>query len=112
MTCIFCRIVAGEVPAERVHEDERVIAFRDIHPQAPVHLLVVPKAHVGSLAELDDPELAGALLLAAARVARDAGLARGYRLIANTGAEGGQEVPHLHLHVVGGRPLGRMLAKP
>jgi histidine triad (HIT) family protein len=109
MTCIFCRIVHGEVPAQRVHEDERVLVFRDIHPQAPTHLLVVPKAHVASLLELDDPELAGALLLAAARVAREAGLERGFRVIANTGPEGGQEVQHLHFHVVGGKPLGRML---
>jgi histidine triad (HIT) family protein len=111
MTCIFCRIVAGEVPAQRVHEDERVLVFPDIHPQAPTHLLVVPKAHVASLAELDDPGIAAALLLAAARVAREAGLERGFRVIANNGPEGGQEVQHLHLHVVGGRPLGRMLPK-
>ena len=112
MSCVFCRIAAGELPASRVYEDDDVLAFRDLHPQAPTHVLVVPKAHVGSLHELEDPRLAGALLQAAAHVARAAGLEQGWRLISNTGAHGGQEVPHLHLHVLGGRTLGRMLAGP
>ena len=111
MGCIFCQIVAGQIPSQRVHEDEHVIVIQDIRPQAPTHLLVLPKVHVGSMLELEDPDIAGALLLAAAKVARDAGLVRGFRLIANTGKEGGQEVDHLHLHVVGGKPLGRMLPK-
>jgi histidine triad (HIT) family protein len=111
MDCVFCKIADGSLPARRVLEDERVIAFADIHPQAPVHLLVIPRAHVPSLDELDDAELAGALLQAAARAAREAGLERGWRLIANTGRDGGQEVPHLHLHVVGGKRLGRMLPR-
>ena len=109
MSCVFCRLVAGELPATRVHEDELVLAFRDLHPQAPTHVLVVPKVHVSSLHELEDPRLAGALLVAAAAVARAEQLESGWRLIANTRAHGGQEVPHLHLHVLGGRPLGRML---
>jgi histidine triad (HIT) family protein len=109
MDCIFCKLAAGELPSERVHEDQHVIAFRDLHPQAPVHVLVIPRTHVASLHELDDPELAGRLLLAAAQVAREAGLERGWRLIANTRDEGGQEVAHLHLHVLGGKRLGRML---
>jgi len=112
VACIFCRIAAGEIPAEVVREDEHTLAFRDIQPQAPVHVLVVPRRHVGSLSELDDPALAGAVLHAAAEVARTEGLTDGWRLIANTGAHGGQEVEHLHLHVLGGRPLGRMLAEP
>ena len=112
MSCIFCRIAAGEVPSKRVFEDADVIAFRDIAPQAPTHVLVIPRLHVSSLHELDDAALAGALLHAAARVARAEKLDQGWRLIANTGAHGGQEVDHLHLHVVGGRPLGRMLAAP
>ena len=110
MSCVFCRIAAGELPAERLFEDEHVIAFRDIRPQAPTHVLVIPRRHLASLDELEDPGLAGALLHAAARVAREQNLAQGWRLIANTGAHGGQEVAHLHLHVLGGRALGRMLA--
>jgi len=112
MACVFCRIAAGELPAERVYEDGDVLAFRDIHPQAPTHVLVVPRKHLTSLHELDDAHLAGKLLAAAARVAREAKLEQGWRLIANSGEHGGQEVPHLHLHVLGGRPLGRMLNPP
>lgn len=110
MTCIFCRIVAGELPASRVHEDADVIAFRDIRPLAPTHVLVVPRLHVASLHELADARLAGALLSAAVKVAQTEKLEQGWRLIANTRAHGGQEVEHLHLHVLGGRALGRMLA--
>jgi histidine triad (HIT) family protein len=109
MSCPFCRLVAGELPATRVLETADVLAFRDIHPQAPSHVLVVPKRHVPSLHELDDPRLAGALLAAACEVARTERLELGWRLIANTRGHGGQEVEHLHLHVLGGRPLGRML---
>lgn len=109
MSCVFCRIAAGELPASRVHEDADVLAFRDIHPQAPSHVLIVPKVHVASLHELEDVRLAGALLQAAIQVARAERLEQGWRLIANTRAHGGQEVEHLHLHVLGGRPLGRML---
>lgn len=110
MSCIFCRIVAGELPSEPVLETPEVLVFQDIQPQAPTHLLVVPKRHLASLDELEDSALAGELLCVAGRAAREAGLERGWRLIANTGPEGGQEVDHLHLHVLGGRPLGRMLA--
>ena len=112
MSCVFCRIVAGELSCERVLEDEHVLAFKDIRPQAPTHVLVVPKRHLASLDELVDAHLAGALLHAAARVAGAAKLEKGWRLIANTGEHGGQEVAHLHLHVLGGRPLGRMLTPP
>jgi histidine triad (HIT) family protein len=111
MSCIFCRIAAGELPTTRVFEDERVLAFRDTSPQAPSHVLVIPRQHVRSLHELDDAGLAGALLQAAAHVARAEKLEQGWRLIATTGAHGGQEVDHLHLHVIGGRPLGRMLSQ-
>ena len=110
MDCVFCSIVAGDIPAEVVRSDDATLAFRDIQPQAPVHVLVIPRRHVASLHALEDPELAGALLHAAAEVARALELGAGWRLIANTGADGGQEVDHLHLHVLGGRPLGRMLA--
>jgi histidine triad (HIT) family protein len=109
MSCVFCRVVAGEIPSTRVYEDAEVLAFRDISPQAPTHVLIVPKRHLDSLHELDDPALAGALLSAAAHVARAEKLEQGWRLIANSRFHGGQEVLHLHLHVLGGRPLGRML---
>jgi histidine triad (HIT) family protein len=107
--CLFCRIAAGEIPADLVYEDEEVVAFRDIAPQAPCHVLVIPRRHVPSLWELTDPALAGVLLTAAAEIARREGLEEGWRLIGNTRAHGGQEVDHLHLHVLGGRRLGPML---
>lgn len=110
--CLFCRIVAGEIPAAVVHETPTTLAFRDIAPKAPVHVLVIPKSHhadVASLAEAD-PALAGEVLATAAAVARAEGLGGGYRTIFNTGAHGGQEVFHAHAHVVGGAPLGPMLA--
>jgi histidine triad (HIT) family protein len=109
--CIFCRIAAGEVPAEVVADDDHFVAFNDLHPLAPVHVLVIPRAHVASMSELDElsePAVAG-LLPFLSRVARETGVARsGYRLVANTGADAGQEVSHLHWHVIGGRPLGGM----
>src|SRR5262245_30214344 len=101
MSCIFCRIAAGELPAQRVYEDGDVLAFREIRPQAPSHVLVIPRKHLDSLHELEDARLAGALLLAAAKVARLEKLEQGWRLIANAREHGGQEVAHLHLHVVG-----------
>lgn len=110
MDCIFCRIAAGSAPARIVLEDEHVVAFHDLHPQAPLHVLVVPRRHITSLWELAERELAGHLLHAAAEVARGAQLERGFRVIANSGRDGGQEVAHLHLHVLGGRRLGRMLS--
>jgi histidine triad (HIT) family protein len=107
--CVFCQIVEGKIPAKKLHEDELAITIRDIRTQAPTHVLVMPKAHVGSLAEEIDEKLGGRLLRIAAEIARSEKLADGWRLIVNTGAHGGQEVPHLHLHVIGGRKLGRML---
>jgi histidine triad (HIT) family protein len=104
--CIFCRIAAGEIPSARVAENARAVAFRDLHPQAPVHVLVVPRRHVASLAEAADGEELGALLLLAQEVARREGIAdTGYRVVTNVGADGGQTVPHLHLHVLGGRGM-------
>jgi histidine triad (HIT) family protein len=108
MDCLFCRIVAGEIPAEVVHQDERAVAFRDINPQAPVHVLVIPRDHMESLddAGLKDEALLGHLLRVAARVANEQGLSEsGYRTVVNTGAGAGQSVFHLHLHVIGGRAL-------
>jgi histidine triad (HIT) family protein len=106
--CLFCRIVAGEIPADIVYSDEDFIAFRDISPQAPVHVLVIPRDHFGTAAELaeTDAALAGGLVAAAARLADEFGIAAdGYRIVANTGDQGGQTVPHVHLHLLGGRPM-------
>lgn len=106
--CIFCRIVAGEVPSDVVYQDEKFLAFRDIAPQAPTHILIIPKTHIVSSAELSErqPELAGYLMLIAKNLAEKEGVAeKGYRMVINCGPEGGQLVPHLHLHLIGGRRL-------
>jgi histidine triad (HIT) family protein len=105
--CIFCRIVEGRIPSKKVWEDEQALAFRDIDPKAPTHILVIPKKHVASLAHAEpgDAALLGRLLLAAAEVAREQGLGKGYRVVISTGPEGGQTVDHLHLHVLGGRQM-------
>jgi len=112
--CLFCRIVAGEIPATVVHETPTTLAFRDIAPKAPVHVLVIPKAHYPDLTSLAeaDPGLAGEVLTAVAAVAKAEGLlGDGYRTIVNTGRHGGQEVFHVHAHVLGGAPLGPMIAR-
>ncbi len=108
-TCIFCRIVEGSIPAKVVYQDEHTLAFDDITPQAPVHTLVIPKRHVVAVQGLgeEDQALLGRLLLTCRKVAIDKGLAEpGYRIVTNTGRDGGQSVFHLHFHVLGGRPLG------
>lgn len=106
---IFAKIIAGEIPSEKLYEDEHVVAFRDIQPQAPVHVLVVPRKPLVSVADasIEDAELLGRLLLAAAKVARSLGLEEdGYRLVTNIGEYGGQSVFHLHVHLLGGRKMG------
>jgi len=105
--CLFCRIVAGEIPADVVHESDRALAFRDVDPQAPTHVLVVPREHHADVAAAADadPALLADVLQAAVAVARQEGLDGGYRLVANTGDDGGQSVHHLHVHVMGGRRL-------
>jgi histidine triad (HIT) family protein len=105
--CIFCRIVEGSIPSKKVRDDEQVLAFYDIDPKAPTHILVIPKKHVASLAHADpeDERLLGRLLLTAAEVAREQGLSKGYRVVISTGPEGGQTVDHIHLHVLGGRQM-------
>ena len=106
--CIFCKIGSGQVPAKVVLQDDDVLAFDDLNPQAPIHVLVIPKRHVGSLSDAGagDQALLGRLLEAATLVARKKGIAEsGYRVVANTGRSGGQTVFHLHLHVLGGRPM-------
>lgn len=106
-SCLFCQIVAGEVPAVRVAETDECIAFRDINPQAPVHVLVVPREHIVSLDSASDPATIGRMALLAARIARDEGVAEsGYRTVINTNADAGQTVFHVHLHLLGGRRLG------
>lgn len=106
--CLFCRIVEGEVPSERVAEGDDWLAFRDINPQAPVHVLVIPKQHVESVAAFrdDEAEAAGRLLLAAAETARTLGVDEdGYRLVTNRGEKAGQSVFHIHIHLLAGRPM-------
>jgi histidine triad (HIT) family protein len=102
--CIFCKIVAGQIPAKKVHEDDELIAFHDINPWAPVHLLIVPKRHIVSHAELTDADtlLAGRMLVLAPQLMQQLGVTGGFRSVINTGRDGGQEVMHLHLHVFGG----------
>lgn len=102
--CIFCRIAAGQIPSRKIHEDEHLFAFHDIHPAAPVHFLIIPRVHVASLEQCDDSHagLLGRMLLLAPQLARQQGLAAGFRTILNTGEGGGQTVFHLHAHVLGG----------
>lgn len=107
--CLFCRIVDGEIPADVVHETDRVLAFRDVDPKAPTHVLVIPKTHIASLSDAEDGDrsLMGEVMLAVRDVAHLEGLAdAGFRAVANTGDDGGQAVHHLHVHVLGGRALG------
>ena len=108
--CIFCKIVAGEIPCRKVHEDSDVIAFHDINPAAPVHFMIVPKEHIASLADAHARHemLMGRILLLALLLARELGLTDGFRTIINTGRGGGQEVMHLHVHVMGGGRLRPM----
>jgi len=108
MNCLFCKIVEGNLPSAPVYQDELCYAFSDIHPQAPVHVLVVPREHINSLADSNesDQPLLGHLLWAAGEIARSQGLAKGYRVVVNTGQDGGQTVDHLHLHLLGGRAHG------
>jgi len=109
MDCLFCKIVSGAIPAKKVFEDDQAIAFPDINPQAPVHILVVPKKHIGSLAEVgraeDGEALLGHLLALVQQIARSENLSGGYRTVINTGSDGGQTVHHLHLHLLGGRAM-------
>ena len=103
--CIFCGIAAGEIPSAKVYEDESVLAFRDLEPQAPTHVLIIPKKHIGSLAEAqeEDLKLLGHIQLCAGKIAEKEGLKNGFRLVSNCGEEAGQSVKHLHYHLLGGR---------
>lgn len=104
---IFKRIIDGEIKADIVYQDDQCLAFRDVNPQAPTHVLVIPREEIASLDALDDKHaaLVGHLVLIARKIARDLGLAKGYRVVINCGEQGGQSVPHLHLHILGGRTL-------
>jgi len=107
--CVFCKIADGQIKSDIVHQDEDVVAFRDINPQAPVHIVLIPRVHHGSLNALgvEDDTTIGYLIRVAAKIARDEGLwEQGYRLVANTGAAAGQSVDHVHFHLLGGRDLG------
>ena len=105
--CLFCKIAAGEIPVRRVYEDEQCLGFPDINPQAPTHLLLIPKRHITSHAHTakEDTTLLGHLMTVAGEVAADHGLRGGYRLVMNTGGDGGQSVDHIHLHLLGGRQM-------
>lgn len=102
--CLFCRIARGEIPSRKVYEDDEVFAFHDIHPVAPVHFMLIPKLHIVSLLEADTSQqmLLGKMLLLASRLAREQGLQNGFRTVINSGKGGGQEIFHLHIHVIGG----------
>ncbi len=111
MDCIFCRIISGEIQSDILYQDEQAVAFRDVNPKAPVHLLVVPRKHIESVAALteDEASISGHLVAVANRLAREAGISeKGYRLVVNCGPDGGQLVPHLHLHLLGGRQMGML----
>jgi histidine triad (HIT) family protein len=108
--CIFCKIVAGQIPAKKVHEDDELLVFHDIHPWAPVHVLVIPKEHIATLADVTPAHdaLLGRMLGLAPRLMRELGVTNGFRTVVNTGRDGGQEIFHLHMHVFGGpRPWAK-----
>ncbi len=108
MECIFCKIISREIPAEIIYEDSEILAFPDIHPVAPVHVLIIPKKHIESVNDLKDSnkELIGKIILVAKKIAEDSRISdKGHKLLIRTGANGGQEVPHLHLHLIGGAKL-------
>ena len=110
MDCVFCNIVAGKIPSEIRYQDEEVISFRDIDPQAPVHLLIIPKSHIPSLAQLADSTIIARMVDVANRLAKEENiLESGYRVVISSGREGGQGVPHLHMHLLGGRRLSDTL---
>ncbi len=105
--CIFCKIVDGDIPSDKVYEDDRILCFRDLDPQAPVHVLMIPKKHISSCDDIsdDDAELAGYMLSMVKKIAADLDLEKGYRVVVNNGEYGQQTVPHLHLHILGGRKM-------
>ncbi len=107
MSCIFCQIIEGSIPSKAVYQDDQCYAFADIRPEAPVHILIVPREHIASIADAKEGDipLLGHLHWVAAEIARSKGLTKGYRTVINTGGDGGQTVDHLHIHLLGGRPM-------
>ena len=110
--CLFCKIVKGEIPSTKVYEDEKVLAFRDIAPMAPTHILVIPKAHIGSVAEVtaDNAQIVAHIFTVIPEIARAEGLEGGYRVVSNCGPDAGQTVHHLHFHILGGKQLSTEMA--
>ena len=108
MDCLFCKIIAGEIPSTKVYEDDKILAFRDIAPQAPTHILVIPKEHIGGVDELnaENAAVVAHIFAKIAEIARGEGLADGYRVVSNIGEHGCQSVRHLHFHILGGKQLG------
>ena len=107
MDCIFCKIASGEIPSKKVYEDDRVCAFYDLDPQAPVHVLIIPKKHISSIMELDEEnaDVVSHVFLVAKKLAGELGLEKGFRIVSNCGEDGGQSVLHLHFHLLGGRSM-------
>ena len=107
MDCIFCKIVAGEIPSKKAYEDDKVLAFYDLEPQAPVHILIIPKEHISSINEIcsENSAIVGYIFEIASKLAKQLGLVNGYRIVSNCGEDGGQTVKHLHFHLLGGRSM-------
>ena len=112
MNCLFCKIVAGEIPSTKVYEDEKILAFRDINPQAPTHILVIPKAHIASVAEItaENADVVAHIFTVIPKIAAAEGLVGGYRVVSNCGDDAGQTVHHLHFHILGGKALSLEMA--
>lgn len=112
MDCLFCKIIAGEIPSTKVYEDDKILAFRDINPMAPTHILVIPKEHIGGVDELngENSAIVAYLFAKIAEIAKKEGLTGGYRVVSNVGDDGGQTVRHLHFHVLGGKKLNTEMA--
>ena len=110
--CLFCKIVKGDIPSTKVYEDEKVLAFRDIAPMAPTHILVIPKTHIGSVAEVnaENAAVVAHIFTVIPQIAKEEGLEGGYRVVSNCGSDAGQTVPHLHFHILGGKQLSTEMA--
>lgn len=107
MDCIFCKIARNEIPSKKLYEDDKMVAFNDLEPQAPVHVLIIPKAHISSANEItaENSDIIGKIFMVAAKIAKEQGLDKGYRIVNNCGEDGGQTVQHLHFHLLGGRKM-------